>query len=109
MRFLDVGQEANGFIAIGQFATGVFAFGQVAHGVVAVGQLAFGGIAIGQLAVGGFTLGMGSAGLYYALGMIGLGGRGRGLIVPLLPGLGAPKKAPEVETHAALSQQRRAG
>ncbi|HHO52407.1 MAG TPA: hypothetical protein ENK18_16440 [Deltaproteobacteria bacterium] len=109
MRFFDVGQEAHGFIAIGQFATGVLALGQVAHGLVAVGQVAFGGIAIGQVAVGGFTLGMGSAGLYYALGMIGVGGRGRGLILPLLPRLGSPKRTPQLEPYAELARTQGSG
>lgn len=109
MRFFDLGQEAHGFIAIGQFATGVFALGQVAHGLVAVGQLAFGGIAIGQVAVGGFTLGMGSAGLYYAVGMIGVGGRGKGLVLSLLPRLGPPQRAPQIEDYAELVHARREG
>ena len=84
MRFFDVGQEANGFIAIGQFATGVFALGQVATGVIAIGQLARGVVAIGQLSIGFVTVGMLTGGLVYAVGF-GVGGTGKGAILPLVP------------------------
>lgn len=74
MKFFDVGQEAEGFIAIGQVATGVIAIGQVATGVIAIGQLARGVIAIGQLAVGVVAFGQGVAALTYGGGMVGIAG-----------------------------------
>ncbi len=92
MRWIAVGQEAEGVIAIGQFATGVFAIGQVATGVIAVGQVARGFVAIGQGAIGVFAVGMGSVGLVGSMGMLGVGGRGLGIILPLVPSLG-PKRA----------------
>jgi hypothetical protein len=86
-RFVDVGQEAHGFIAIGQFATGVIAFGQVATGVIAIGQVARGFIAIGMAAFGVITLGMAALGLCWTGGMVVAGGRvGPRLIgIPLVP------------------------
>ena len=102
MRWISVGQEANGVIAIGQEATGVFAFGQVATGVVAVGQAARGFIAIGQVAIGVFAVGMGSVGLVYSVGMLGAGGRGLGIILPLVPSLGPALALPETTTAARL-------
>src|SRR5688500_16885175 len=88
MRWIDVGGEAHGFVAIGQFATGVIAIGQVAWGLVAIGQIAVGWIAIGQVAIGGATVGMVGVGLHGTAAMFGVGGRGVGSVLPLLPGLG---------------------
>jgi hypothetical protein len=109
MKWLDIGQEARGVFAFGQFATGVFAFGQVAYGFVAVGQVAFGAIAIGQLAVGGVTVGMASFGLFWAGGMVGVGGRGMGFVLPLLPTLGPPRRPPQVEPYGELKAAQREG
>lgn len=95
MRFIAVEQEAVGVIAIGQLATGVFALGQMATGVIAIGQVARGFVAIGQGAFGVFALGMGSVGLIGSIGMIGAGGRGFGLIFPLVPSLGPSWDLPE--------------
>jgi hypothetical protein len=80
MKVFDAGQQAVGVIAIGQFATGVIAIGQVATGVVAIGQVARGFVAVGQLAVGVWSLGMGSLGAVSTIGMLGIGGRARGLL-----------------------------
>lgn len=88
MRWIDVGGEAHGIVAIGQFATGVIAIGQVAWGVVAIGQVAVGWIAVGQVAIGGATAGMVGVGLHGTIAMIGVGGRGWGSVLPLLPSLG---------------------
>jgi hypothetical protein len=86
VRWFDFGAEATGVIAIGQFATGVIAIGQVATGVVAVGQLARGGIVLGQLAFGVVSVGQLTAGLAWAAGMVGIGGRaGFGLVLPVFP------------------------
>jgi hypothetical protein len=74
MKLIDVGQEAEGFIAIGQFATGVIAFGQVATGVIAVGQLARGVIVIGQLALGVAAFGQLTCAFTYGGGMLGVAG-----------------------------------
>lgn len=93
MRWFDFGEEAHGILAVGQFATGVVAVGQVSYGLVSIGQVAFGGIAIGQLAVGCVSIGMAGAGLNVVLAFVGVGGRGRGYVVPLLPSLG-PRVAP---------------
>ncbi|MES2639967.1 MAG: hypothetical protein V4850_10810 [Myxococcota bacterium] len=104
MRWISVGEEANGVIAIGQFATGVIAFGQVATGVIAVGQVARGFVAIGQVAIGVFAVGMGSVGLVYSVGMLGAGGRGLGIILPLVPSLG-----PAITTADAVPARRLLG
>lgn len=102
MRFFDAGQEAHGFIAVGQFATGVIAIGQVATGVFALGQLARGVVAVGQVSIGVFSVGMGSVGVCYAVAMLGAGGRGKGLVLPLIPSLGPRVAAPELVAPAAL-------
>lgn len=95
MRWISVGQEANGVIAIGQQATGVIALGQFATGVVAIGQVARGFVAIGQVSIGVFAIGMGSVGLFYSVGMLGAGGRGLGIILPLVPSLGPKVAVPD--------------
>jgi hypothetical protein len=97
VKWVDVGWQANGVIAIGQVATGVVAFGQVAWGVVAVGQAAFGWLAVGQVAVGGITVGMVGVGAHATAAMIGVGGRGKGYVVPLLPSLDL--RAPPVDAR----------
>lgn len=102
IRWVSVGQEAEGVIAIGQVATGVFALGQMATGVVAVGQVARGFVAIGQGAIGVFAVGMGSVGLVYSVGMIGVGGRGFGIILPLVPSLGPRLDVPDTVPVARL-------
>lgn len=109
MRFFDMGQEANGFIAVGQIATGVFAFGQMATGVVAVGQVARGVFVVGQGAIGVVCLGMGSAGLAVSVGMVGVGGRGLGLVLPLTPSLGPSYALPELVSPATLSAEKDEG
>ena len=58
-------------------------------------DLARGFIAIGQGALGVFALGMGSVGIVGSIGMIGAGGRGFGLIFPLVPSLGPTWDLPE--------------
>lgn len=85
IRWIDVGEEAHGVIAFGQVATGVIAVGQMATGVIAVGQVARGLIAIGQGAVGLVAIGQGSIGVFYAVGMVGIGGRGFGIVLPTIP------------------------
>lgn len=100
MRWIAVGAEAEGVIAIGQVATGVIALGQMATGVIAVGQIARGFVAVGQGAIGVFAVGMGSVGLVWSVGMVGLGGRGFGIVLPLVPSLG-PRHAPPDTIAAA--------
>lgn len=95
MKFFDAGDHATGFIAVGQQATGFFAFGQMATGVIAIGQVARGGIAIGQLAVGLVGWGQVGVGVYHAAGMFGVGGRGLGIILPLVPSIGRPRVMPD--------------
>lgn len=109
MRFFDVGQRAEGFIAIGQEATGVFALGQVATGVIAIGQLARGVIAIGQLSFGLVSVGMLSFGLVVSFGL-GMGGRaGWGLVLPLVPAPRARAQLPERTTLDAIVRSRSPG
>lgn len=83
MRILSVGDEP-GLFAFGQFATGVIAVGQVATGVIAIGQLARGVVAVGQLGIGLFAAGQLCCGLFGGAG-IGIGGRGKGLVLKLVP------------------------
>lgn len=86
MKFLDIGQEANGFIAIGQIATGVIAIGQMATGVIAIGQVARGFFAVGMLAIGLFSIGMASFGVFGGMAMLGASGLGgKGGMIPLMP------------------------
>ena len=100
-RIFDVGQEATGFIAIGQFATGFFAFGQVATGVIAIGQVARGFFVIGQAGFGLLSVGMASGGLIASVGMLGVGGRGLGGIIPLVPRWRDPRELPpQIELSA---------
>jgi len=83
--FIDIQQEAKGVIAIGQIATGVVAIGQMATGVIAIGQVARGFIAVGQGSVGLIAVGMGAIGVFHGTAMMGVGGRGLGLVLPLSP------------------------
>lgn len=102
MRWIAFGAEAEGVIAIGQVATGVIAIGQIATGVIAIGQVARGFVAIGQGAVGLFAVGMGSVGVVWSIGMVGVGGRGAGLILPLVPSLGPTLKKPDLRSSRTV-------
>ena len=93
---IDVGQEARGIIAIGQMATGVVALGQMATGVIAIGQVARGFVAIGQGSIGLVAVGMGAVGVFHSTAMMGVGGRGLGLVMPVSPYW--PKKFVQPET-----------
>ncbi len=88
---ISVGQEAWGIIAIGQMARGVFVVGQLAVGVAGVGQCCACIWGVGQV---GF-------GVAWFTAMIGLGGRGYGGVLRLIPGLDPPRRAPE---EVALEQ-----
>lgn len=104
VEFIAVGQEARGIIAIGQHATGVFAFGQVATGVIAIGQLARGCFALGQLGLGFIGWGQVGVGVMHAVGMVGAGGRGFGIVLRLVPALGKRRVPPEtIPLEAAYS------
>ena len=108
MKFLDVGQHAEGFIAIGQFATGGIAIGQFATGAVAIGQIARGGLCIGMLAVGLWSIGMLSVGVVWSGGMLAAGGRARGLLsVQLVPRLGRRPRRSTLSSLSALHDGRR--
>jgi len=102
MKLFDVGAHAVGVIAVGQQATGFFAFGQFATGVIAIGQVARGGIAIGQLAFGLIGWGQVGAGMFHAVGMVGVGGRGFGPVLRLVPLLGRPRVLPPTTTLDAV-------
>jgi hypothetical protein len=95
MDFVSVGQNAEGFIAIGQHARGIIALGQFATGIVAVGQVARGCFTIGQLGFGFTGWGQAGFGIFHAVGMVGAGGRGFGLVLRLTPGVGRARVTPE--------------
>jgi hypothetical protein len=95
MEFISVADNAHGFIAIGQHAKGFIAIGQVATGVIAIGQMAKGCFTVGQLAFGFIGWGQVGFGLLHAVGMVGAGGRGFGLVLPLVPGVGRARVPPE--------------
>jgi hypothetical protein len=101
-KFFDTGQHAVGVIAIGQEATGFFALGQMATGVIAIGQVARGCIAIGQGAIGLIGWGQAGVGVFHAVGMIGIGGRGFGGVLRLIPSIGRPHVLPRTTTLAAV-------
>jgi hypothetical protein len=96
MQFVSVSGRAEGFIAIGQEATGVIAIGQQATGVIAIGQIACGCFCLGQAAVGFVGWGQAGVGIFHAVGMVGVGGRGFGLVIRLVPGVGRKRVVPEV-------------
>lgn len=102
MRIIDVGQEAQGFIAIGQMATGIIAIGQFATGIIAVGQLARGVFVVGQVSLGVVSVGMGSAGLVWCGAMLGVGGRGAGGVLPLTPSLGERRRTPTLTPLSSI-------
>lgn len=87
MQLFSTDPNEPGVIAVGQLATGIFAFGQGATGIIAIGQMARGVIVVGQLAIGFVAIGQLAIGIFYAVGMIGVGGRGAGLVLTLLPKL----------------------
>jgi hypothetical protein len=95
MDFVSVGQNAEGFIAIGQHARGIIAFGQIATGVIAVGQVARGCFTLGQVAFGFTGWGQLGFGIWHAVGMLGAGGRGWGIVLRLTPGVGRARVTPE--------------
>ena len=95
MKFFDAGENAVGFIAVGQQATGFLAIGQMATGFIAIGQLARGVFALGQLGVGLIGWGQGGVGIMHAVGMLGVGGRGMGIVLPLVPSVGRARVAPQ--------------
>ncbi|HEY3495175.1 MAG TPA: hypothetical protein VGK73_10835 [Polyangiaceae bacterium] len=106
MEFISVGQHAVGFIAIGQEARGFFALGQVATGVIAIGQLARGVLTLGQLGFGFIGWGQVGFGILHAVGMVGAGGRGLGLVVPLVPSVGRARVPPQtIAIERALAGQ----
>ena len=96
--FIAIAQEAWGVIAIGQIARGFFVLGQLAVGVVGAGQGAFVVFGVGQVGAGvmGFS------------GMMGVAGRGFGLVLRLLPGFDLPRIPPKTvplgEIHAGRQQ-----
>jgi hypothetical protein len=106
MKFFDVGQEANGFIAIGQMATGFIAIGQLATGFIAIGQLARGFFAVGMLTYGVVSIGMLGVGIGAMTGMLGLGGtRMAGLVLPLVPWPAPKPKYPQTTPLGSIRQQ----
>jgi hypothetical protein len=91
---ISVGQEAWGFIAIGQMARGFLVLGQLAVGIAGVGQCCACIWGVGQV---GF-------GVAWFTAMVGLGGRGFGGVLRLVPGLDPPRITPiEVPLQDVLS------
>lgn len=94
-------------LAVGQEAVGIFAFGQAALGVVAVGQMARGVFVVGQLAIGVFGVGQGVLCIGWGGGMLGVAGRGFGIVLRVLPKLrresGRPVGLPAETTVQQLS------
>jgi hypothetical protein len=70
--------------------------------VIAIGQLARGGIAIGQLAFGLVGWGQLGGGVFHAVGMLGVGGRGFGPVLRLIPSVGRPCELPRSTSLAAV-------
>lgn len=107
MRFFDVGQEANGFIAVGQVATGFIAIGQLATGVIAIGQVARGVFCVGMGSFGLFSIGMTTIGVVSGAGMIGISGvYSRGVVFSLFPFLPRRRKVPPSSDYEAVSRGR---
>ena len=104
MDFFSVGQHAEGFIAFGQHATGFIAVGQMATGFIAIGQLSRGVVAIGQLACGLIGWGQVGAGILHAVGMLGVGGRGMGVVLRLVPSIGRARVEPDGTTIAKVQE-----
>jgi hypothetical protein len=75
MKFLDVQEEAVGFIAIGANATGVIAIGPAATGVVAIGVYARGLFAFGLCAIGVWSMGGLALGMVASTGFLSFSGR----------------------------------
>jgi hypothetical protein len=101
--FIAIGGHAEGVIALGQVATGLVAVGQMATGVVAVGQLARGCFVLGQGAIGFIALGQGAVGVFSATGMLGIGGRAKGMLaLSLWPAPLGPPAITDVVSLAAL-------
>jgi hypothetical protein len=95
VRIVSTDPEQPGVFAIGQEARGIFALGQMATGVVAVGQLARGVIVVGQLAIGVVAVGQGAVALGWGGGMIGVVGRGFGIVLKLAPRYRADRGRPK--------------
>ena len=64
-------------------------------------------VAVGQGAIGVVAVGMGSVGLVWSLGMIGVGGRGFGFVLPLVPSLGPRVAAPDFDAmvQSAMAEE----
>jgi hypothetical protein len=108
VRIFTTNPNEPALLAVGQEAVGIFAFGQVALGVVAVGQMARGVFVVGQLAIGVVGLGQGVACLGWGGGMVGVAGRGFGVVLRVLPklrrGSGRPVGLPAEMTMQQLSR-----
>jgi hypothetical protein len=108
VKFFSSDPDDFAFLCIAQHARGVIALGQISHGVIAIGQVARGAIAIGQVAVGFFAIGQLPVSATWAAGMVGISGRGFGLVIRVLPKRVRTKKPtqlpPEVPIEALLTR-----
>lgn len=95
MQIVSTDPKHFGVIAVGQEAWGIIAIGQMARGFVVLGQLAVGVIGAGQLACVVWGVGQAGIGVAWFTAMIGLGGRGYGGVLRLIPGLDPPRAAPD--------------
>jgi hypothetical protein len=84
-----------GVIAVGQEAWGIIAIGQMARGFIVLGQLAVGVVGAGQCAAVVWGVGQVGLGVAWFTAMVGIGGRGYGGVLRLVPGLDPPRQAPD--------------
>lgn len=94
MQIVSTNPNEFGLIAVGQEAWGFVAIGQMARGVLVVGQLAVGVAGAGQCCACIWGVGQVGFGVAWFGAMIGLGGRGFGGVLRLVPGLDPPRLAP---------------
>lgn len=99
MRIVSTDPNEFGFIAIGQLAWGFIAIGQMARGVFVLGQLAVGVAGVGQCICCIWGVGQVGMGVAWFSGMVGVGGRGFGIVGRLVPGLDPPRLAPPAVSY----------
>ncbi len=109
MEWLATSPERPGVFAFAQGSRGIFAIGQGAVGIVAIGQVAAGVIAIGQGAFGWIGWGQAGVGIFHAAGMVGVGGRGLGIVLPLVPRVGKPRALPPAIAFADVWSGQQSG
>lgn len=94
MQIVSTNPNEFGLIAVGQEAWGVVAIGQMARGFLVLGQLAIGIAGVGQCCACIWGVGQVGMGVAWFGAMVGVGGRGFGGVIRLVPGLDPPRLAP---------------